>query len=229
LQIALVSLLSTWGINPSSVVGHSSGEIAAAFAAGLLDLPSWMALAYYRGVAASEVQGSEKVPAGAMMAVGADSNCVEPLLESLQSGFAVVACFNSPDSVTISGDRSAVEELASMLEEKGGFHRMLKVDVAYHSDHMLGGAKGYLNNIAPILERYPAATPKATMFSSVSGLAVTPKMARSPWYWVSNLINPVQFSTALGTMASAQELHSQDGSITLVEIGPHATLGSPIR
>jgi NADPH:quinone reductase-like Zn-dependent oxidoreductase/acyl transferase domain-containing protein/acyl carrier protein len=188
-----------------------------------------MALAYYRGVAASEIQGSEKVPAGAMMAVGADSNCVEPLLESLQSGFAVVACFNSPDSVTISGDRSAVEELASMLEEKGIFHRMLKVDVAYHSDHMLGAAKGYLNNIAPILERCPAATSKATMFSSVNGLAVIPMMARSPWYWVSNLINPVQFSTALGTMASAQELRSQDGSITLVEIGPHATLGSPIR
>jgi acyl transferase domain-containing protein len=136
LQIALVSLLESWGVRPSAVCGHSSGEFAAAYTAGAIDLRTCMALASYGGTKASALKKSQKKSGkifGAMMTIGSGPELVEPLLESLQCGFAIIACYNSPESVTVSGDGAAIEELSFMLKESGTFFRMLKVDVAYHS------------------------------------------------------------------------------------------------
>ena len=229
LQIALMSLLASWNIMPVSVCGHSSGEIAAAYAAGFLDARCCMALAYYRGEAASEIRTSRPEFDGAMMAVGAGPSIIQPLVQSLSDGFATVACYNSPSSVTVSGDRSALKELSQLLDEQQIFNRMLKVNVAYHSDHMIAVSKRYLERITPILQDAPTNTCKAIFFSSVNGMAIEPKMARSPWYWTSNLVCPVQFADALQTMNISSESISGSCPDVLLEIGPHAALGGPIR
>lgn len=114
--------------------GHSSGEIAAAFCASIFDLRSCMELAYYGGRDASALRKSQE---GAMMTIAQGPEVVEPLLESLETGFAIIACYNSPQNVTVSGDRSAVEELKVILNESRIFRWMLNVDVAYHSGERL--------------------------------------------------------------------------------------------
>lgn len=226
-QIALVDLLSSWGISPCAVCGHSSGEIAAAYAAGILDLQACLAVAYYRGTAAT-AKSTSILPDAGMMAIGACALVIEPMLESLSSGLVVVACYNSPDSVTVSGDRAALAELRPLLEERDIFHRVLKVDTAYHSDHMVHAADGYREAIAPFLTCLPDVKQKARFFSTVNGYEVESKMVQSPWYWVSNMVNPVQFDAALQTLA-LEPAFSREGTITLLEIGPHEALKSPIR
>ncbi len=111
---------------PDAVVGHSSGEIAAAYAAGYISLEFAIAAAYYRGFVVKDGAG-----AGAMAAVGLG----EDQLSDILSDRVTLACENSPESTTISGDRESVEKAVASVQASnpGVFARMLKVEVAYHS------------------------------------------------------------------------------------------------
>ncbi|CAI7662741.1 unnamed protein product [Penicillium viridicatum] len=219
LQIALVNLLESWGIRPASVVAHSSGEISAAYAVGIYDLEGAMALAYWRGQMISLLKSSFPSLKGTMIAVGTSREVIQPMLKAL-SGYATVACVNSPSSVTVSGDVSAIDELERVLGDKGLFNRKLRIDVAYHSDHMKKVVEAYLAAIETI-QRFPSAT--ASFFSSVYGRSVEPSEL-GPEYWIANLTSPVLFSDALSTIVSDDETRPN----LLVEIGPHSTLKGPI-
>jgi acyl transferase domain-containing protein len=121
-----VNLLRQWNVLPAGVVGHSSGEIAAAYAAGALRMKEALLVSYYRGVATRELRRP-----GAMGALGVGRDDLEGLLV----GNAVLACENSRSSVTISGNSEDVEaslERVSQLKP-GVLARKLKVDRAYHS------------------------------------------------------------------------------------------------
>ncbi|KAK3315828.1 putative polyketide synthase [Apodospora peruviana] len=230
IQIALVRLLSSWGIHPAAVVGHSSGEIAAAFAAGVLSLKACMKIAYHRGLAAVEFKKKYADLTGSMMAVGASPEDVEPLLKTLKSGRAVVACINSPSSITISGDEAAITELQPLVEEKGFFNRKLRVGMAYHSHHMELMADDYLASMKDIQPRKSSGSVR--FFSSVTGLELdTPELGAS--YWVKNLVSPVQFTQALRSMClalnEAIKISSQQSNSILVEIGPHGALEGPVK
>ena len=115
-QIALVQLLRLWDINPTVTVGHSSGEIAAAFAAGYISASQAIVFAYYRGLVVRDVSNE-----GAMLAVGLGAEAVEPYLVELK-GKILVACHNSPAGVTLSGDASAIADIQSMTDT---IHRWL--------------------------------------------------------------------------------------------------------
>lgn len=126
LQIGIVNLLRRWGVHPTALAGHSSGEIAAAYASGAISAKSALIIAYFRG---KVVQAQAK--AGSMAAIGLGSHEITPLL---QKGVQI-ACENSPQSVTVSGDREVVNRLVE--EVKHNFPdtlcKILKVNVAYHS------------------------------------------------------------------------------------------------
>lgn len=126
LQIALFRHLERIGVSAEAVVGHSSGEIGAAYAAGFLTLEYALALAYYRGLVTTK-----QTVAGSMAAVGLGS---QDAARFLKDGI-VVACENSPSSTTISGNRDAVEEVVAAIKaaQPDTFARALKVDMAYHS------------------------------------------------------------------------------------------------
>ncbi|KAK1141874.1 Mycolipanoate synthase [Aspergillus melleus] len=126
IQLGLVNLLQTWDIVPFAVVGHSSGEIAAAYAAGVLSLKEAIVAAYYRGYVCRSPQRL-----GGMAAVGMSKNDVAKYLEP----GVKVACENSGSSVTLSGDLRPLEStLASIKGEKpDAFARRLQVEMAYHS------------------------------------------------------------------------------------------------
>jgi acyl transferase domain-containing protein len=126
LQLALCNLLSRWNVLPVATIGHSSGEIAAAYAAGSLTMRDAILLAYYRGAASGA-----QTRAGAMAAVGLG---YDEVAKWLRPG-VVIACENSPSSVTLSGDADALRSVLSTLQELHPqvFQRVLKVNKAYHS------------------------------------------------------------------------------------------------
>ena len=117
IQIALVDLLASANIRPTSVIGHSSGEIAAAYTIGALTWQDAMAAAYYRGVASDNMVRKHQVQ-GTMMAVGMSEEDVLPFISGLKQGQATVACINSPSSITVSGDVSVIDELESNERSK---------------------------------------------------------------------------------------------------------------
>lgn len=126
LQIALVDLLASWNVKPAAVVGHSSGEVGAAYAAGILTRREAFIIAYYRGYGCTYC-----TLAGGMAAIGLGADKVRPYL---QAGVAL-ACENSDASVTISGDISPLEEVMAGLRKAypGALVRRLRVPMAYHS------------------------------------------------------------------------------------------------
>ncbi|KAG6152537.1 Type I Iterative PKS [Claviceps purpurea] len=217
-QLGLVNLLSAWGIKPSSVVGHSSGEIGAAYAAGALSFRNALSAAFNRGRAVAEMLSKPSKPDGVMLAVGAGKETVEPMMKTLK-GYTTVACENSPNSVTVSGETAAIDELSAKLEKDSVFNRKLKVEVAYHSKHMELAAESYMNSIKDI----HAASSDVAFYSAVKGERLESTSEVDAKYWVANLTNPVLFSGALQALCNAEEPD------VLIEIGPHSALEGPIK
>ncbi|KAK4042013.1 PKS01 highly reducing polyketide synthase [Parachaetomium inaequale] len=234
LQVALVDLLRAWGVlcRPAAVVGHSSGEMAAAYCAGALTREEAWRVAYYRGVAAARLAGGTSKREGAMMAVGAGPEVVGGWIrECGLSGGVWVACENAPESVTVSGDGEAVERLEGVLREKGVFARRLRVDVAYHSPHMQAVAREYLEAIADVAPGGDKGKKSrggfdsgCVMYSSVTGQKVGDPSELGAAYWVRNLISPVKFSTAVRYLAGRK---GAAGGQVFVEVGPHPALQGP--
>ncbi|ORY57854.1 lovastatin nonaketide synthase [Pseudomassariella vexata] len=226
-QLALTDLLRVWGILPVAVAGHSSGEIGAAYAAGFISFESAMSIAYHRGRLIPVLKQRFPTLDGAMMAVGATKDAVQPLIDALQAEQVRIACYNSPSSLTISGDAAALSELETMIEQTHPniFHRRLQVDVAYHSHHMNLLAKEYRESIQCL----PHATSnEAVRFhSSLYGRQVDGSECWAK-YWVDNLMCPVRFSEALETMLEPVGDH-KTGVNMLIELGPHSALQGPIK
>ncbi|KAI0550654.1 hypothetical protein F4679DRAFT_594564 [Xylaria curta] len=227
LQIALVDLLTHWGVKPHAVVGHSSGEIAAAYAAGALSKEHCLRIAYHRGRVSTLAK--EKHQHGTMMAVGLSSERVQPYLA--QTGKTViVACINSPTSVTLSGDKPALMDLQTTFSQETIFCRLLQVENAYHSPQMLSVAEDYRASIADIA---PMDQSSAQFYSTVDGCHI-PTSRLTADYWVTNLCSPVQFVAALDHMlysnVERKILKSKSKATSiLLEIGPHSALGGPIK
>jgi NADPH:quinone reductase-like Zn-dependent oxidoreductase/malonyl CoA-acyl carrier protein transacylase/SAM-dependent methyltransferase len=218
------------------VTGHSSGEIGAAYAAGLISFETALAVAYFRGLAAVEL--ARKGQKGAMLALGVGVDAASALIQdSTAEGYATIAAINSPSSVTVSGDTAAIDKIHALATAKGMFARKLKVEVAYHSRHMNQVAELYKAAIEPYCGKQPtpisSSSPRAAFVSSSStnaksfeGLDVLPAS-----YWVNNLVQPVRFADAVMNIISRQAADS--GSVktpkVIVEIGPHAALKNPIK
>ncbi|KAK2786787.1 Highly reducing polyketide synthase curS1 [Onygenales sp. PD_12] len=245
LQIALVDELRSWGVTPSKVVGHSSGEIAAAYSIGALSHRDAIAAAYFRGVATTKLRIDAPNLKGGMMAVGCSQDEADEVIErSKLDGTVAVACVNSPLSVTLSGDVDALEQLRAILDERKVFARRLKVEMAYHSRHMNRVFGSYSESIAdlePIPRKYNETEDEEesiqTMVSSVTGQEVTPELL-GPYYWVRNLVSPVLFSDAVKELVSPAEAEEDDNISgnnsnntvdLLIEIGPHSALGGPVE
>ncbi|RAH40505.1 type I polyketide synthase [Aspergillus brunneoviolaceus CBS 621.78] len=240
LQIALVELLQSWGLRPGAVVGHSSGEIAAAYCAGAITKGSALKIVYYRGFLTG-ILGKHLASGmnGAMLAVGISSREVQQYLQSVASHFRElkleVACINSPTSVTISGKASQIDFLHQILVEKKVFARKLAVNVAYHSSQMKEIAGIYQELLAE-LERPAKAKKPPVMISSVTGAWISEEELSKPEYWVRNLVSPVLFDDAVSKLCSQSTTSTRrfDGSHRrnvapdhLLEIGPHSALQGP--
>ncbi|KAI1130710.1 polyketide synthase-like protein [Nemania abortiva] len=228
IQIGIVKILKYWGVHASVVMGHSSGEIAAAYNAGILNQSESILVAYLRGLAVSKL-----VKQGAMLAAGVAFDVAESMIQSngLQ-GVVNVACNNGPQSVTLSGSVEGLSVVLSQLQEKKLFGRMLDTGgKAYHSPMMeeIGPyyealMTGYLST-AQTGEQYDSNVvaqmhcSAGQLDGSVNYLINDSNKAK---YWRYNLENSVQFYPVLKNLVSTGKFH-------LIEIGPHHGLKGPIQ
>jgi malonyl CoA-acyl carrier protein transacylase len=230
-QIALVELLRSWGVQCNAVVGHSSGEIAAAYCAGLISASQAISVAYFRGYAAGRMSTK-----GTMMAVGLSGEAAELLIESKGLKDQIrVACVNAPESVTLSGSNEGIQVLKQALEGDNRFCRLLQTGGrAYHSCMMEEVGSLYEELLTPLFTGKGAwngtacrRSGEVTMHSSVGysheSLSILDEGTDMPAYWRRNLEQPVQFNSALSNLISGQ------GNVHLIEIGPHSALEGPIK
>lgn len=245
LQVALVDLVRSWGVVPASVVGHSSGEIAAAYCAGALSREEAWAIAYYRGVVSENLLRHPAVPdhgrpQTGMMSVGLSAEAAQAYVT--KEGVAdrvTVACINSPINVTLSGRAEALDQLYERLEEDELFVRRLAVKIAYHHHGTMSQAadeyERLLNSTHGLQANATSSRPPqnpVSFYSSVTGEPLPDlKELRKPSYWVRNLINPVQFSAAIGCIVqdATATTTNRNKSHFFVELGPQAALRRPVQ
>lgn len=208
IQVGITRMFAHRGIRPSAVVGHSVGEVAAAWASGILSLSQATQVIFHR----SRLQGTTRGN-GAMTAVGINGTQTTELLASLGLENTVsVAGFNSDRGATVAGHPDDLRVLESALGAKRISHKRLDLDYAFHSPAMDPIKQPLLDVLAPMVSS-PAIIP---FYSAVTGeiLAGTPLNAD---YWWRNIRDSVRFEQA--TKASIS-----DGLNIFVEIGPHSVL-----
>ncbi|MFO0590648.1 MAG: SDR family NAD(P)-dependent oxidoreductase [Polyangiaceae bacterium] len=209
-QVSLVALLASWGIEPDLVIGHSMGEVAAARAAGILTIEDAAKVICRRSRLLVRIAGQ-----GAMAQVELSAEDAQAAIAKHRTKLAV-AVRNGPRTTVLSGDPGALEEVLAELEAAGVFCRRVKVDVASHSpqvDILKEDLAAVLFNLRPRLGKTP-------MLSTVTG-----DMVRGPEltadYWVKNLREPVLFAPA--TRRALDERQA-----VFVEISPHPILTNAI-
>ena len=222
-QIGLVDLLRSIGVEFHAVVGHSSGEIAAAYAAGKLSAKNAMLISYYRGLVACLAGGKNGEP-GAMIATSLSREKAEHLCSQPEyRGAATLAASNSSSSTTISGDMDVISQIQERLRMDGVFVTRLRVDTAYHSHHMLRPAEEYLHHLQG-LEVSSSDEKGPTWVSSVASFRETGKQPSSEHlqaqYWVENMVEPVLFHEALLETLRRLEFDC------IIEVGPRSQLKS---
>lgn len=223
-QIALVQMLHLWNIKPSVTCGHSSGEIAAAYAAGFISASEAIVLAYYRGKVVGDINTN-----GAMLAVGLGADEACQYIEHAKDE-VVVACHNSPSGVTLSGNAEILETIEKNLTSDNIFARLVKTNgKAYHSHHMQPAAEKYeaLVRRAKLgMISHPLLAEKTKMVSSVTNSVLPINTELDEVYWSSNLLNPVLFNQAIQTICTGTEFSHID---MLIEVGPHSALSGPVK
>ncbi|BAE59502.1 unnamed protein product [Aspergillus oryzae RIB40] len=205
IEIAAYDLLCTSGVNVDVVVGHSSGEIVAAYALSIISAEDAMKIAYYRGL------HTKPARSGRMLAVSLSFHDARELCSWPSfSGRVVVAASNGPASTTLSGDYDAILEVKALLDRKKTFARTLQVDVAYHSHHMVPCSAAYLESLRACNIQVKSPRSGCTWISSVTGrnaILDGDIQSFSATYWVDNMVKPVLFSQALDkSLCGTQDL-----------------------
>jgi acyl transferase domain-containing protein len=205
-EYALAELWMSWGVHPTAMVGHSSGEYVAACLAGVFSLEDALGLVAVRG------RLMESMPAGSMLAVQLPEKTVRSLINDGEISLAAV---NGPSSCTVSGTEKAVEDFKERLSERNIDCRPLHISVASHSSLM----DPILDAFGDEVKRARRNPPRIPFVSNVTGTWITPERAISPDYWVRHLRHTVRFSDGV------QELLKERNRVFL-EVGPGNTLSS---
>ena len=211
LQIGLTRLWRSWGVHPDGVLGHSVGELGAAYASNALSLRDTMLVAYQRSRLQALLAGK-----GAMLAVGLKPDEAEAFIGRFTPQ-ASVAAVNSSSSVTLAGDTAVLETIAAELTAAGKFNRFLKVEVPYHSEVMTE----IRDELLAALDGLQAASPEIDVYSTATGSRMVDDRHDAPYWW-QNVRGTVLFADALKAAVS-------DGHRVFLEIGPHPVLASSIR
>lgn len=210
LQVALFELWKSWGVEPSAIVGHSTGEVAAFYAAGVMDLEESIRVTFHRSRLQQRASGAGKMIAAALTREQAEET-VAPY-----DGRVSVAAVNGPSAVTLAGDEEPLREIAAMLKAKGIFNRFLTVEVPFHSHHMDPLHDDLLASLADLRNR----APDIPLYSTVTGARVE-GLALDENYWWRNVRDSVLFGVAVDAMI-------EDGHDSFLEVGPHPVLSSMV-
>jgi acyl transferase domain-containing protein/NADPH:quinone reductase-like Zn-dependent oxidoreductase/thioesterase domain-containing protein/NADP-dependent 3-hydroxy acid dehydrogenase YdfG/acyl carrier protein len=211
LQVALTALWESWGVKPHAVVGHSVGEVAAAHTAGILSTEDAARIIVCRGRSMEQ-----HARPGAMLAAALSRDEADALIQQPEAGLCIAAV-NAPRALTLSGDTTAIEDIASRLEAQGIFFSRLRVRHAFHSAAMDPACEAFMAEI----ESVASSSPTLPFISTVTGAPLN-GTAPSAAYWWDNIRQQVRFADAIECLASSN--HE-----IFVEIGPHPVMASSIR
>lgn len=215
LQVALYEMFRSWGITPVAVAGHSVGEVAAAYAAGLLTLPDAVTVVYHRA-RLQDAAAAEGRPRGRMLAVALPPEEIEALIDAHPDAILALAAVNSPTMCTLAGDRDAIDAIEKELRDRQVLARPIKIEAAFHSPHMDFLREDLVASLAGV-----AAQPPAGGVAMVS--SVDPDLAAIPCdgeYWWRNVRQCVQFAGAVRALVTRHQVN------TLVELSPHPVLSA---
>jgi acyl transferase domain-containing protein/acyl carrier protein len=210
-QVALASLWRSWGVVPDAVVGHSVGEVAAAYTAGVLSLRDAVRVVFQRGRLMQRVSGE-----GRMAAVELPLAEAERVVAGY-GGQLSVAAVNSPRTVVLSGEAAALEDVLDSLRRMDVFVSHLRVNCAFHSRQMEPFRERLVESLSG-LEPQPAIIP---IVSTVTG-EYGDGQDFDAVYWGRNLVEMVRFADAVEALA-------EDEHSIFLEIGPHQILSRDIE
>lgn len=212
LQVALTELLRSWGVHPQAIVGHSAGEPAAAYAAGVLSLEEATRVIFHRSRLQQRTTGM-----GRLLAVGLTEAQTREHLDAIGDASLSIAAINGPTAITVAGSDAAIEALRLRLESQGAFARALRVKVPYHSVYMEPLREEMLAALADLAlspERVP-------LYSTVTGTRLAGEQMDAE-YWYRNVRQPVLFLDAMQALLA-------DGHGSFLELSPHPVLGGAIQ
>ena len=231
IEYAIAQLWMSWGIKPTSMLGHSIGEYVAACLSGVFSLEDALA------IVAQRAKLMQQMPTGAMVAVSLSELEIQPWLNHDLE----IAVINTPSACVVSGTIEAIEELEQKIES---FNQSLISPLQTWGDYRgaedLGGIKGITQNIdyrrlhtshafhsfmmqpmaealTKLVSNFELNPPQIPYLSNVTGTWITPEQATSPSYWTQHLCQKVRFSENLEQiLANPQQI--------LLEIGAGKTL-----
>lgn len=203
LEYALAAMVRHAGIVPAAVLGHSTGEVAAACVAGVLTLPDAVRLVLTRGWACAAL-----CPAGEMLAVGLAEESLTPL--AAEHG-CVVSVVNAPTQCLVSGRPEDIDRLGTRLAAARVATRPLRTGRAYHSVLMAPAADALTGALREIELRRP----KVPLLSATTGRWLDEEVTRAD-YWATQLVGPVRFAEALSALLTEHR--------RCLDVGPGRTL-----
>ena len=206
LQLGLVELWRSWGVQPDAVIGHSVGEVAAAYTARALTLEEAVRVIWHRSRSQERTAGK-----GRMAALDLPLEEAEKRIAAF-AGRLWIAGHNSPNSVTLTGDADALRQLQRILESGKVFWRELQLNYAFHSHHM----DPIREDLLASLQGLRSLVPSIEFVSSVTGKPVR-GADLGPEYWWDNVRQPVRFAEAVDCLI-------EEDYGAFLEIGPHPVL-----
>jgi acyl transferase domain-containing protein/surfactin synthase thioesterase subunit len=210
LQIALVALWRSWGIEPAAVVGHSLGEVAAAHVAGVLSLAEAIQVVYHRSRLMQQGTGHGKMAAVELPPSEAAA-WIAPYGERL-----AIAAINSPTSVVLSGETAALEEVLALLQSRNIFVKLLPVNYAFHSSQM----EPFQSELVKLLQDLKPQPSSIRLLSTVTGQVAQGETLDAN-HWSSNIREPVRFAEAIAQLIAEKYT-------LFLEISPHPILAGYI-
>jgi acyl transferase domain-containing protein len=210
-HVALYRLLESFGVRPGYLIGHSIGELSAAYLAGVIELADATSLVACRAALMEELPST-----GAMFAINADVARVAPFLED-KGDLVSIAAINAPDSVVLSGDTDSVVAIADRLAAEQIATRRLRVSHAYHSPQ----TDRILDRFQAMAERFQYRPPVLPVVSNLTGQLFDAAEAVGARYWTRHIRSTVRFADGIQTLAD-------EGVTAYLEVGADATMSGAI-
>ncbi|MEU7620503.1 type I polyketide synthase [Micromonospora rifamycinica] len=212
LEVALFRLVTSWGLRPDALLGHSVGEVSAAHVAGILTLPDAARLVTVRGRLMAGLPAG-----GAMAALQAAESEVGPLLVGRGDELSIAAV-NGPQATVIAGEETAVDEQVALWRDRGRRARRLRVGHAFHSARM----DGMLVDFEQAIRHLRPGEPTIPVIANVTGTTASGDDLRTPGYWVRHARGTVRFLDGMRRLRA-------EGIDTFVELGPDGVLTAMAR
>ena len=209
LQVGVSEVWKSMGITAEAVVGHSIGEVAASYVCGALTLEDAVKLIFERSRIQAQATGH-----GKMLAAKLSQSAAQTLVAN--SHGVSIAAVNAPDMVTLSGDSSEIDRIAAQLDREDIFHRLLRVNVPFHSHYMEPLQQELLTSLRDLQPRETT----IPFYSTVYGRKIDTRQLTTE-YWYKNVRDAVLFSDAIENLV-------EDGYLQFIEIGPHPIHASGI-